>query len=250
MDFNPVARPAKYGLSYDRRNEPFMLGQTISHYRILEKLGEGGMGVVYKAEDIKLGRIVALKVPVDKGGLNRQRFFREARAAAALNHPNIATVYEVDDEHYFLTMELVEGESLKDKIVRRPLPLKEALDVALQIVTGLQAAHEKNVVHRDIKPANILVTARGQVKITDFGLAQLADSTPLTTTGSRLGTPAYMSPEQAGGEETDRRTDIWSTGTVLYEIVAGRPPFGGNSEHAVVHAILHGQPEPLTSLRA
>ena len=204
----------------------------------------------FTGPDIKLGRTVALKFPAGEDTQLRERFFREARAAASLNHSNIATVYEVDDEHCFLAMEFVEGESLKDKIARRPLPLREALDIGSQIVQGLQAAHDKNVVHRDIKPGNILIAPQGQVKVTDFGLAQLKDATQITITGSRLGTPAYMSPEQAQGEPTDRRTDIWSTGAVLYEMVSGRPPFKGNTEPAVVHAILHEEPEALTALRA
>src|SRR6187200_3417347 len=174
-----------------------MIGQTISHYSILGKIGEGGMGVVYKAEDLKLRRTVALKFLPPHAAENRERFLREAQAAAALNHPNICTVFEIDDEHGFLAMELVEGQSLKDKIAARPLPLEEALDLAMQACAGLQAAHEKGVVHRDIKPANLMVTLQGQVKIMDFGLAQVGERTRITKTGASIGTPAYMSPEQA-----------------------------------------------------
>jgi len=226
-----------------------MTGQTISHYRIIEKLGEGAMGAVYKAEDTKLRRTVALKFLLKQDSDLRERFLREARAAAALHHPNICTLFEIDEENGFLAMELVEGPSLKEKIAERPLKLEEALDLASQIAGGLQAAHGKGVVHRDIKPANILLTPQGQVKITDFGLAALADKTRLTKTGVSMGTPAYMSPEQARGEAADRRTDIWSLGVVIYEMVSGRLPFGGEVEAAVANAILTKDPEPLTALR-
>jgi serine/threonine protein kinase len=223
-----------------------MVGQTVSHYRIIEKLGEGGMGVVYKAGDTKLRRTVALKfLPPD----NRDRFLREAQAAAALNHPNICTVFEIDEQHGFLAIEFINGPSLKDKITARPLPLDEALDIAQQACAGLAAAHEKGIVHRDIKPANLMLTAQGQVKIMDFGLAQLGDRTRITKTGSSLGTPAYMSPEQAKGEAVDRRTDLWSLGVVIYEMIAGRPPFRGDTEQAVSYGIVHSQPEPLTAQR-
>jgi len=227
-----------------------MTGQTISHYRIREKLGEGGMGVVYKAEDVKLGRVLALKFLSGEGAEERERFLREARAAAALNHPNICTVYEVDEEHGFLAMELVEGPSLKERIAERPLKLDEALGIARQVCEGLQAAHEKGIVHRDIKPGNILLTPKGQVKITDFGLAAMADRTRITKTGALMGTPAYMSPEQAKGESSDRRTDIWSLGIVLYEMLSGRLPFARETEHAVSYAVVHEDPEPVTALRS
>ncbi len=227
-----------------------MTGQTISHYRVLEKLGEGGMGAVYKAEDEKLGRVVALKFLSGEGAEERERFLREARAAAALNHPNICTVYEVDEEHGFLAMELVEGPSLKQKIAERPLKLEDALGIAVQVCEGLQAAHEKGIVHRDIKPGNILLTPKGQVKITDFGLAAMADRTRITKSGTLLGTPAYMSPEQAKGESSDRRTDIWSLGIVLYEMLAGSPPSAGDNEAAVAHSILYEEPEPITARRS
>ena len=226
-----------------------MTGQTISHYRILEKLGEGGMGVVYKAEDVKLGRVVALKFLSGREAEQRERFLREARAAAALNHPNICTVYEVDEEHGFLAMEVVEGPSLKERIAERPLKLEEALEIARQVCEGLQAAHEKGIVHRDIKPGNILLTPKGQVKITDFGLAVIGGRTRITKSGTSLGTPAYMSPEQVRGEVADSRADIWSLGVVVYEMVSGRLPFGGETEHAVSYAIVHENPEPLTAVR-
>ena len=224
-----------------------MTGQTISHYRILEKLGEGGMGVVYKAEDTKLKRIVALKFLPPQ---HRERFLREAQAAASLNHPNICTIHEVDEEHGFLAMELVEGKSVKDKIAERPLKLDEALDIAMQTCLGLQEAHEKGVVHRDIKPANLMLTAQEQLKVMDFGLAQVGDDTRLTKTGTSLGTPAYMSPEQAKGEDTDRRTDLWSVGVLLYEMLSGRLPFAGATEAAVTYGIVHGEAEPVTALRS
>jgi Tol biopolymer transport system component len=210
------------------------------------------MGVVYRAEDTKLRRNVALKFLPDAEGdaALRDRFLREAQAAAALNHPNICTIFEIDEERGFLAMELVEGPSLKDKISERPLKLDEALDLASQIAAGLQAAHDKGVTHRDIKPANILLTANGQVKITDFGLAALADRTRITKTGTSMGTPAYMSPEQAKGEPLDRRTDLWSLGVVLYEMLTGRLPFAGETEQAVAYGVVHTDPEPPTALRS
>jgi serine/threonine protein kinase len=231
-----------------------MIGQKISHYRIVEKLGEGGMGVVYKAEDLKLGRAVALKfLPSHllESEEHKARFLHEARAAALLDHPNICTVYEIDevDGQNFLAMACLEGQTLKQKIAARPLPLPEALDIAMQIGQGLQTAHEKGIVHRDIKPANIMITPQGQVKIMDFGLAQLSDRTKLTATGMKLGTPAYMSPEQTEGKTADRRSDIWSLGVVLYEMVSGRVPFAGEAEAAVAYAIVHTEPEPLSALR-
>src|SRR6187399_1492628 len=180
-----------------------MTGRTISHYRILEKLGEGGMGIVYKAEDTKLRRAVALKFLPPCAPENRERFLREAQASAALNHPNICTIFEIDEEHEFLAMELIDGQSVRDKIAERPLPLREALDIAMQACQGLQAAHERNIVHRDIKPANLMLTALGQVKIMDFGLAQVGDRTRITKTGMSLGTPGYMSPEQVQGQNVD-----------------------------------------------
>src|SRR5688572_6361206 len=226
-----------------------MIGQTISHYRILSKLGEGGMGIVYKAEDSKLRRTVALKFLPSYTTENRERFLREAQAAASLNHPSICTIHEIDEEHGFLSMEFIEGLSVKEKIEIRPLPLEEALNIAMQACTGLQAAHDRGIVHRDIKPANLMLTAQGQVKIMDFGLAQVGDSTRITKTGTSLGTPAYMSPEQAKGDAVDRRTDIWSLGVVLYEMIVGRLPFRGETEQAVSYGIVHAEPEPVTALR-
>jgi serine/threonine protein kinase len=227
-----------------------MTGQSISHYRILEKLGEGGMGVVYKGEDTRLRRTVALKFLPSHALENRERFLREAQSGAALNHPNICTIFEIDEENGFLAMELIDGMSVKNKIAARPLPLEEALDIAMQVCAGLQAAHENGIVHRDIKPANLMLTTQGQVKIMDFGLAQVGDRTRLTKPGSSLGTPAYMSPEQSKGEAVDRRTDIWSLGVVLYEMIAGKLPFRGETEQAVSYGIVHAEPEPLTALRS
>ena len=232
-----------------------MVGRTISHYKVLTKLGEGAMGVVYKAEDTKLERTVALKflaAHAVEDPEHKARFVREAKAAARLDHQNICPVYEIDevDGQTFIAMAYLEGQTLKDKIAERPLKLDEALDIAIQVAQGLQAAHQKEVVHRDIKPANLMLTADGQVKIMDFGLAQLADRTRLTKTATMLGTPAYMSPQQALREPTDHRTDIWSLGVVLYEMLTARLPFEGEREQAVLFAITSQDPEPVTALRS
>ena len=197
------------------------------------------MGVVYKAEDTRLKRLVALKflsAERNSGPAWRSRFLREAQSAAALNHPNICTIHEVNEEHGFLCMELLDGVSLKDKIAQRPLPLDAAIDIAVQVARGLDAAHEKGITHRDIKPANIMLTGSGQVKITDFGLAQWEDSAPLTKSGLAAGTPAYMAPEQLTGRPSDRRADLYSFGVVLYEMISGRLP-------------ALAEQEPLTALR-
>ncbi len=230
-----------------------MIGQTISHYKILEKLGEGGMGVVYKAEDIKLKREVALKfLPTNalQGKEEKERFTREAQAAAALNHVNIAHIYAIEefDGQMFIAMEYIEGKPLAE-MVGVPLPLEKVITYATQIVAGLQAAHEKGIVHRDIKSANIMVTDKGELTIMDFGLAKLANRSMMTQEGTTLGTIAYMSPEQARGETVDSRSDIWSLGVVLYEMVSGQMPFKGDYEQAVVYSIMNEDPEPLTSLR-
>jgi len=232
-----------------------MIGQTISHYKILAKLGEGGMGVVYKAEDTRLKRIVALKFLSDiaLGGEEKSRFLREAQAAAALNHPNICTIYAIDevDSQMFIAMEFIEGQSLREKIEDGPSKIEDAIKFAVQVADGLQAAHGKGITHRDIKSANIMITEKNQVKIMDFGLAKLArGGTMLTKEGMTLGTAAYMSPEQARGEVVDHRTDIWSLGVVLYEMISGRLPFRGEYESAMMYSILNEEPEPLTSLRS
>ncbi|HEY5133509.1 MAG TPA: protein kinase, partial [Candidatus Krumholzibacteriaceae bacterium] len=231
-----------------------MIGRTISHYRILEKLGQGGMGVVYKAEDTKLKRTVALKfLPPEftRDAAAPERFIREAQAAAALDHPDICTIYEIDEAEgrAFISMAYIDGELVKDKIERGPLKLEEAVEIAVHIAQGLQAAHEKGIVHRDIKSANVMLTSSGQVKVMDFGLAKLAGKTMVTKEGTTLGTAAYMSPEQARGEDTDSRTDIWSLGVVLYEMLTGLLPFRGEYEQALSYQIMNAAPEPITSLR-
>ena len=231
-----------------------MIGKTISHYRIIEKLGEGGMGVVYMAEDTTRGRTVALKFlpsQLTRDAEAKKRFIEEARAASALDHPNICTIHEVaqtEDGQTFIAMAYYEGKDLKGKIERGPLKLDEALDLAVQIAQGLAKAHGQGIVHRDIKPANILVTKDGLVKIVDFGLAKLVGA-KLTKTGQTLGTAQYMSPEQARGEEVDQRTDIWSLGIVLYEMLTGKHAFPGEYDQATLYAILNEEPEPATALR-
>jgi TolB-like protein/predicted Ser/Thr protein kinase len=231
-------------------------GSTIAgKYRIIEELGRGGMGVVYKAEDTKLKRTVALKfLPPELTHIPdvKERFMREAQAAAALDHPNICTVYEFDEaeEKTFISMAYVEGQSLRKKLESGPLELDEALRIALQVAEGLKIAHKKGVVHRDIKSANIMVTEDNQAKIMDFGLARMAGGTLITQEGTAMGTIAYMSPEQAQGEEVDHRTDIWSFGVVLYEMFTGQLPFKGEHDQAVVYSILNKKPKPLAELRS
>jgi len=231
-----------------------MIGKTISHYKILEELGQGGMGVVYRAEDTKLGRTVALKfLPPEftQDAEAKERFKHEAQAAAVLNHNNICTVYEIDEYEgqSFISMEYIEGRSLKSIIDEGPMELAAALDIAMQVAGGLAEAHEKHVVHRDIKPSNIMITAKGQPKIMDFGLAKLRSRTVLTKEGTTLGTIAYMSPEQAKGRAVDHRTDIWSFGVMLFEMISGRRPFKGEYDQAMIYSLLNDSPEPLTALR-
>jgi serine/threonine protein kinase len=232
-----------------------MIGKIVSHYQILEKLGEGGMGVVYKAEDTKLKRTVALKFlppELTRDPEAKERFIREAQAASALQHHHICTIHDIDetpDGQLFIVMDCYAGETLKQKISRGPLEIGEAIDLALQIANGLERAHEEGIIHRDIKPANTIVTDRGEVKILDFGLAKLAGQAQLTKDNSTLGTVAYMSPEQLGGKEVDQRTDIWSLGVVLYEMIMCQLPFKGDYEQAVVYMILNEEPEPLSKLR-
>jgi len=232
-----------------------MIGQLISHYKIMDKLGEGGMGIVYKAEDTKLKRTVALKfLPLQSitDEEERTRFVHEAQAAAALDHPNICTVHEIDeaDGNTFIAMAFIDGQSLKTKIESGPLKIEEALNISIQIAEGLQEAHEKGIVHRDIKSANIMLSSKGQAKITDFGLAKLADRTKLTKTGTTMGTVAYMSPEQTRGVMVDHRTDIWSFGVLLYEMITGQLPFKGNYDQAVVYSIVNEDPQPVTGVRS
>ena len=223
-------------------------------YRIIEPIGKGGMGVVYKAEDITLDRTVALKFlpeELTEDSEARERFVREAKAAAALSHSHICTIHEIveDKGQYFIAMECIEGQSLKEKILKGPLDQAEALDIAIQVAEGLEEAHKKGIVHRDIKPGNIMVTEKGQAKVMDFGLAKVRGGVMVTKEGTTMGTVAYMSPEQARGEDVDDRTDIWSLGVVLYQILTGHLPFQGDLDQVVIHSILHQEPKPMRALR-
>ena len=230
-----------------------MLGRIISHYRILAKLGEGGMGVVYKAEDLKLKRLVALKFlpPSQMSAEQRKRFLREAQAAAALEHPNICTIYEVDevDDQAFFAMALVPGQPLSQRIDAGPIPVETAVDIAIQIGEALAAAHAAGVVHRDIKAGNIMITPQDRAVVLDFGLAQMGEGSRITRTGATVGTAAYMSPEQAQGAALDRRSDLWSLGVALYEMLTGYLPFRGDYELAVMYNIVNEDPTPIADSR-
>jgi len=232
-----------------------MIGQVISHYKITEKLGEGGMGVIYKAHDARLDRTVALKfLPshIYTGDVERERFLQEARAAAALNHPNVCTVFDIGEHDGlpYIVMEYLDGETLRHKIRQKLPSLKESLEYAIQIGEALKAAHEKEIVHRDIKSENIMITTQGQIKVMDFGLAKLKGSLKLTKTSSTIGTLAYMAPEQIQGEEVDARSDIFSFGVVLFEMVTGQMPFHGEYDSAMMYAILNDEPQSPQTFRS
>jgi Tol biopolymer transport system component/predicted Ser/Thr protein kinase len=232
-----------------------MINQTISHYKILAKLGAGGMGVVYKAEDTKLKRAVALKFlppELSRDDEAKERFVHEAQAASALDHPNICTIYEIgetEDEQIFIAMAYYEGETLKQQGAKGKLQTEKVIDIAIQIAQGLAKAHEHGITHRDIKPANVMITKDGIAKILDFGLAKLAGQARLTKTGSTVGTPAYISPEQIQLIDADHRSDIWSLGVVMYEMLTGRLPFEGEYEQAMMYAIVNMEPEAVRSLK-
>jgi len=235
-----------------------MIGKTILHYKIIEKLGEGGMGIVYLAEDTKLKRQVAIKFLPGNVATNndeRERFKIEAQAAAALNHPNITQIYAIEesDDQIFIVMEYVEGQELKNIVGATGSVAQNSdknIEYAIQIALGLQAAHKNGVIHRDIKSSNIMITNEGKVKIMDFGLAKVHGSAQITRDHSTLGTAAYMSPEQSKGSDVDNRADIWSFGVVFYELLSGKLPFQGNYEQAVIFNILNEQPADLNELDA
>ncbi|MGH7454534.1 MAG: serine/threonine-protein kinase, partial [bacterium] len=232
-----------------------MIGRTVSHYKILEQLGQGGMGVVYKALDLKLNRTVALKflpphLTQDQEAIDR--FINEAQAASALDHANICTIHEINETEegqLYIVMAYYAGETLEKKVASGKLQVTEAIQIAIQTAQGLLRAHEAGITHRDIKPSNLIITLRGEVKIIDFGLVKLAGPSQSTKTGNASGTVAYMSPEQAQGKAVDHRTDIWSPGVVLYEMLAGELPFQGIGDQAVIFSIVNEDPRVVTALR-
>src|SRR5262245_2995622 len=254
-----VARASEFLLSdvctREDKDANAFTGRQVAHFRILEQLGRGGMGRVYKALDRRLDRTVALKfLPPHLGADDeaKRRFVHEAKAASGLDHPNICAIHEIgvtDAGAHFIAMTYYAGETLKAKIARGPLPAVESLDYARQIAEGLQRAHEAGIVHRDVKPANVMVTDVGQIKIVDFGVAKMSGA-DVTREGRTLGTIAYMSPEQTRGESVDARTDIWSLGAVLYEMLTGTRPFTGENDETLIHAIRHDDPRPIRALRA
>ena len=245
-----ISENRENGMDNTRSFTPITKGTMISHYKIIEKIGAGGMGEVYLAEDTKLNRKVALKfLPphLCQDEDCRARFKREAQAAAGIDHPNIAGIYEVGEYNGrpFYSMQVVEGQSLREVVAGKDLPVERIIEIAIQVCEGLQAAHDKGIIHRDIKPSNILIDSHGRVRIVDFGLAAIRGSEHLTKTGSTLGTIGYMSPEQIEGKDIDQRSDLFSLGVVLYEMIASRPPFEGDTEAATLKSILNDTPEPL-----
>jgi len=241
-----------------------MIGKTLRNYRIVEKLGAGGQGVVYKATDAKLGRTIVIKVlppELTAKKTSLKRFEREARLASSLDHPNICTIFDLDEVEglHFIAMQYVEGRNVRQLLQGRPLELRSALLIALQVVDALAAAHARGIIHRDIKPGNVMVTPSGQVKILDFGLAKLVDEaqaneleihrTELTEVGVPYGTATYAAPEQARGDHVDKRTDIFSTGVLLYEMLTGSWPFRGTTTVDVRHAVIHDSPQPLAEVQ-
>src|SRR5512145_4388 len=232
-----------------------MIGTEVGRYRIVEHRGSGAMGVVYKAEDTRLHRTVALKfLPQEwsRDPARRERLLKEARAASVLDHPSVCTIYEIDetrDGQLFIAMAFYRGASLDRILEKGPMSIPVAVRVALAVGDGLARAHSTGIVHRDVKPGNVMITDRGEVKILDFGLAKLAGQAGVTMTGTTVGTPAYMSPEQALGNDVDGRTDIWALGVMLYEMLAGKRPFRGEQASAVLLSILQKEPEPITQVR-